>query len=524
MLRSLYSGISGMKNFQTKLDVIGNNIANVNTAGFKKSRVTFKDTMNQTMAGASASTANRGGKNAMQVGLGSTLATIDTITTGSSLQTTSRPLDLGIDGDGYFVVRNGNQQLYTRAGNFYLDDNGSLVNADGLKVQAYQYDENGNFGYDDVTVNVNAVLPPVTTKNLDFSGNLAADANIGTIFSQQIKTVDENGKPQSATVYFKKLGTNNWGAYINNEPKPSEIGIISQIAPAPVPPSTNELITGNISVTNPESFTGTTGGTWRIRYDATATAPNSNYQIDNGSGTYAPILTANILGDKFTQDGLEIDLSKLTIPTPTSPGVPVGEWSFSVTPATAPNYTLNFDANGNILSSSAKVSNERIDIPSGKVNDTSTTATDESKLQVNLDFTKLTQIKGASTALINPDGNTEGKLESFNVGSSGEINGVYSNGLILTLGQIAIAKFSNSSGLTKAGGNLFQETVNSGTPDINVAGNGRGSIAAGSLEMSNVDLSEEFTEMITAQRGFQANTRIITTSDEILQELVNLKR
>ena len=141
MLRSMYSGISGMKNFQTKLDVIGNNIANVNTYGFKKGRVTFKDTMSQMISGASAATDNRGGKNAKQVGLGSTLATIDTIHTGSSLQTTGRSLDLGIDGDGYFVVKvKVSANMYTRAGNFYLDDKGSLVNADGLKVQAFKED------------------------------------------------------------------------------------------------------------------------------------------------------------------------------------------------------------------------------------------------------------------------------------------------------------------------------------------------------------------------------------------------
>ena len=140
MLRSMYSGISGLKNFQTKLDVIGNNIANVNTFGFKKGRVTFKDTMSQMVSGASAATDNRGGKNATQVGLGSTLATVDTIHTGSSLQTTGRSLDLGIDGDGYFVVSQGGANMYTRAGNFYLDDNGSLVNADGLKVQAFKED------------------------------------------------------------------------------------------------------------------------------------------------------------------------------------------------------------------------------------------------------------------------------------------------------------------------------------------------------------------------------------------------
>lgn len=399
----MYSGISGMKNFQTKLDVIGNNIANVNTYGFKKGRVTFKDTMNQTISGASAAQDNRGGKNPLQVGLGSTLATIDTIHTQSSLQTTGRSLDLAISGDGYFMVNQGDAQFYTRAGNFYLDDNGTLVNGDGYKVQAFTVDANGNATNQlgDVAVNVNAVLPPVTTSNIAISGNLASNSvSNGTPFTQQVQVVDNTGQAHRIDVHFAKLGDNQWGVYVN---KPA--------------------------------------------------------QLANG-----------------------------TFDTPTT--------------------TLNFGT-GNPVPGTATT-----DIILG-----TTTITG-----VTLNFSELTQVAGSTSALVNPNGNTEGSLESFNIGSLGEINGVYSNGLVRTLGILALAKFSNSSGLTKAGGNLFQESINSGVANINVAGEGRGSIAAGTLEMSNVDLSEEFTEMISAQRGFQANTRIITTSDEILQELVNLKR
>ena len=145
-------------------------------------------------------------------------------------------------------------------------------------------------------------------------------------------------------------------------------------------------------------------------------------------------------------------------------------------------------------------------------------------LALKLDFSNLTQKAGITTALANPDGHTQGELQSFNFSPTGEINGVYSNGFIATLGQLAIATFSNPTGLLKSGSNTFQESVNSGTANIGVAGNGRGTIAANSLEMSNVDLSEEFTEMIVAQRAFQSNTKMITTSDEILQEIVNLKR
>ncbi|MCP1152418.1 flagellar hook protein FlgE [Peribacillus frigoritolerans] len=421
MLRSMYSGISGLKNLQTKLDVIGNNVANVNTYGFKKSRVTFSDAMNQTVSGASAATANKGGTNSKQIGLGSTIATIDTIHTQSSLQTTGRDLDLGISGDGYFVVKQGDSLSYTRAGNFYLDDNGTLVNANGLKVQAYKIDENGKRSktIGDVAVNVNAILPAITTAKISVSGNLASDAIDGTVFSQQMKVVDEKGKEQTATIYFQKNGDDKWELF---DEEPAALG--------------------DTSATKPKPFT-----------------------------------------------------------------------------------SVNFDGNGQIVAADKTQTGQTINISSGNEDD-SDTAVDESVQKVNLDFdfSNLTQVKGSTTALVNPDGNKEGKLESFNIGSSGEINGVYSNGLITTLGQLAVAKFSNASGLTKTGGNTFQESINSGTANINIAGEGRGVIASGSLEMSNVDLSEEFTEMIVAQRGFQSNSRIITTSDEILQELVNLKR
>lgn len=405
MLRSMYSGISGMKNFQTKLDVIGNNIANVNTYGFKKGRVTFKDTMNQMVSGASASQDNRGGKNPTQVGLGSTLATIDTIHTQSSLQTTGRSLDLAISGDGYFMVKQGDAQFYTRAGNFYLDDNGSLVNGDGYKVQAFTLNEDGTTSnqFGDVAVNVNAVLPPVTTDKISISGNLASNSvNNGTPFTQQVQVIDNTGQAHRIDVHFAKTGDNQWGVYVNK-------------------PVKNE--------------------------DGTTDTPTTTITYNTETKKFGPA----------------------TFSTP--------------------------------------IDIEGID-----------------PITVQLDFNQLTQEAGSTSALVNPNGNTEGALESFNIGSSGEINGVYSNGLVRTLGVLALAKFSNSSGLTKAGGNLFQESINSGVANINVAGEGRGSIAAGTLEMSNVDLSEEFTEMISAQRGFQANTRIITTSDEILQELVNLKR
>ncbi|MBY0120689.1 flagellar hook protein FlgE [Bacillus sp. S/N-304-OC-R1] len=414
MLRSMYSGISGLRNFQTKLDVIGNNIANVNTAGFKKGRVTFKDAMSQTIAGASASTDNRGGKNAMQVGLGSSLASIDTIHTGSSLQSTNRPQDLSIEGDGYFVVKQGNAQYYTRAGNFYLDDKGALVNGDGYKVQAYKYAADGKTltnNYGDVAINVNAVLPATPTDQISVSGNLDVGAIEGTIITQQIKVIDEKGKVHDLDVHYKKTSADEWQVYYGGVTR-KEL-------------EDDDTIAGQLKIT-----VGTDG----------------KLTLDPVDGSAISI----ILGKDENDDDIEL-----------KPKIAIGDISVD---------------------------------------------------------------KGGTTAFSDPNGYLEGKLESFSIGAMGEINGVYSNGEIATLGRLAIAKFSNTSGLNKTGSNLFQETISSGTANVGAAGDGRGTIASGTLEMSNVDLSEEFTEMITAQRGFQANTRIITTSDEILQELVNLKR
>ncbi|GAA0331857.1 flagellar hook protein FlgE [Bacillus carboniphilus] len=392
MLRSMYSGISGLRNFQTKLDVIGNNIANVNTYGFKKGRVTFKDAMNQTMAGATAAQGNMGGKNPMQVGLGASIGSIDTITTQGSLQTTGRSLDLAINGDGYFVVSQGESNFYTRAGNFYLDDEGTLVTQDGYKVQSYN-----NGILEDIVVNVNAAVPARETTEITLAGNLPDDAVGNKSITQQIKVVDENGEAHTLDVEIYK------------------------------------------SITDADE--------WEVEFI------NNN---DGGNGVIVEI--------DFTDNSLTLSTGDMS--------------------------GIGIDVSG----------------------------------PITLDLEGLTNESGSITAMATADGNSAGALESFNIGGLGEINGVYSNGLVLQLGQLALSKFSNPSGLEKAGNNLLRETVNSGRPSNGVPGEGFGTIASSSLEMSNVDLSEEFTEMIVAQRGFQANTRIITTSDEILQELVNLKR
>ncbi|MFD2044108.1 flagellar hook-basal body complex protein [Ornithinibacillus salinisoli] len=358
MLRSMYAGISGMKNFQTKLDVIGNNIANVNTSGFKKGRVTFQDMMSQMTSGAQGPTATRGGVNPAQVGLGSQLGSIDNIHTQGFRQTTNNPLDFALEGDGMFVVRDGDSVAYTRAGNFYLDENGSIVNPQGLYLTGFQTNEVDarQFTTDDESLTV---------------------------------SVDENG---------------------------------------------NATVSGNNI------------------YEAGITANTDT------SGTF-DVITLNL------EDGRTI--------------------------------TINDDPSGVTID----------------FNDTSYTGEATNITTTGFDYTQTSNIQIPDTA------------QSFSVQSNGIINYIDEDGNTQVAGQIAIANFSNPAGLEKAGSNLFYNTPNAGYTGLSEPeSEGVASIVSGSLEMSNVDLSEEFTEMITAQRGFQANTRIITTSDEILQELVNLKR
>lgn len=436
MLRSMYSGISGLRNFQTKLDVIGNNIANVNTYGFKKGRVTFQDLMSQQLQGASSPTENRGGTNPRQVGLGSTIATIDTIMTQGSMQTTGRSLDVGIDGDGFFIVSNGNLNYYTRAGNFYLDQNGTLVNGEGLRVMGYAADANGNIDRSQLStlqIAAGAQIAPQATTKTSFKGNLNAD------FAQASSQLSGSSLTRQQIIDGLKTGTENNGVIISYQVVDALGGV------------------HNVEL----AFQKTGTGQWAVlQIIPTTTATGTTYSISN-------VATLN-----FDSTG------KLT-------GTPSG--IINVTPTNgAPNITINLTA---------------------------------------ADFQNITQYAGSSTVDVDEvDGYTDGFLESFNIGQSGEITAVYSNGQVRVVGQIAVATFENPEGLNKAGNNLYQVSNNSGQPNIGAPGEGRGKLKGASLEMSNVDLAEEFTEMIVAQRGFQANTRIITTSDEILQELVNIKR
>ena len=483
----MYAGIGGMKNFQTKLDVIGNNISNVNTFGFKKGRTTFKDLVSQQLSGSSSPTDLRGGMNPRQVGLGGTLASIDTIHSQGSLQTTGRALDLGISGDGFFIVNDGDLSSYTRAGNFYLDRQGTLVTSDGLRVQGFRPDpgtgeiDPNNFG--DLTVAVGDVFAPQATNEASFKGNLNANMPIvGSQYGGQNLSLLQGADAQSLTQ-----------GDINNALK------------------SGSLITYKVN--------DSLGDTHEIKLIFQNQGADANGNAQWSVGYLAPTLDLNPDGSGTTvqreDNGEKLytyhDLSSL-------PGV------------VPPEDRLRFDSNGQLLPPDPVTSDPQsmatIDFAGINPRDlTPGLATTPGDLNIELNFEDLNQFVGSNSVdAQHVNGNAEGYLESYNVWQTGEVTGVYTNGEVRILGQIALATFNNPEGLNKSGDNLYQVSNNSGQPNLGFAGDARGVMMSSTLEMSNVDLSEEFTEMIVAQRGFQANTKIITTSDEILQELVNLKR
>jgi len=409
MLRSMFSGVSGLRSHQTMVDVIGNNIANVNTFGYKSSTVMFQDLLSQVLTGAGVPTTTAGGTNPAQVGLGVKVAGVSTSFTQGASQLTGRSTDLSIQGDGFFIVRQGAEVLYTRAGSLSFDAMGRLVSPDGAVLQGWLADATGaintNAAAGDLTMPLGQSLAPQATTSMEVGGNLDAATPIGQSIVTAITVYDQLGTPMSVSGRFTRTAANTWDLEVDTDGD-----------------STFEPV-------STLTFDGTTGA---------LLSPNPSFTMLAG-GFGGPI-------------------------------------------------TIDFGAPGS---------------PNA-----------------------LVQFAGpSSVAALSQDGYSLGALQSFTIGQDGVVTGVFSNGRNRPLGQIAMAGFTNPMGLEKAGGSLFRPTVNSGLANVGVAGSGgRGTLLGSTLEMSNVDLAREFTNLIIAQRGFQANSRVITASDELLQDLVNLKR
>ena len=466
MMRSLFSGVSGLQNHQTRMDVIGNNISNINTTGFKQGRVNFQDILYQQLQGAARPTDEIGGINPKEVGLGMSVASIDTIHIQGTLQTTGIGTDLSINGSGFFILDNKGTQLYTRAGAFSVDESGLMVNpANGMKVQGWMAREVEGYSVLDVSRPVTDIVIPVGVKDpaketseVNFACNL--DKRIPEIpenpsgrqviegtWATQIDIYDSFGDKHILQVEFTRVpGTNNsWNAAVVVDPQ-------------------NEVPTNSTIGFGEEAPAAGGSTTFVVNFSNNGTLLSAEDGDGNVSGQSGQVLM-NVAYDVQTA-------------TPDEDGNPIRQ-----------EFVLNLGQVGGFTRS-------------------------------------ITQYAEASSSkAVEQDGYTMGYLEAFKIDSNGVVTGVFTNGSTRQLAQVALATFANQGGLEKAGDNTFRQSNNSGLANIGPSGFAeKGKIVSGALEMSNVDMADQFVDMIVTQRGFQANSRTIQTADQLLQELLTLKR
>lgn len=506
MLRSMFAGVSGLKAHQMRMDVIGNNIANVNTAGYKASRVTFQEMLSQTTRGATAPTANRGGSNPQQVGLGVQLGSIDVKHTQGNTQSTGYITDLAIEGDGFFILAEGEDglnRLYTRAGIFGLDSGGtegnlvSLVN--GMRVMGYRA-ENGIIDYTSLKplyISGSQTIEARATDQVVFGGNLDSRYTEGTGVRRTVQVYDSLGREHTIVVDLTKTKEDNtwdWKAYWL---VPSSAIPVDQAGE--ITPNARYVVHG--------------GSLWKV-------APDYEYNEENEQSPGEEVASFDVATEVWrVKDGsaeftFGTPLANGTFLTAASDGSSLVLTAELAVDQADSDPRIEFGTNGSFLGPKPEEAVISFD-PAGA-----------ESIRIKLDFTQFTQYADTFTGkFLSQNGHTSGALESFTIDQNGVIVGSFSNGLTQALGQVALAKFANPGGLMRSGSTMFMESTNSGSAQVEPAGApGFGQIIPSALEMSNVDLSEEFTDMIITQRGFQANSRIITTSDEMLQELVNLKR
>lgn len=625
MMVALGSAVSGLKSEQTALDVIANNIANVNTTGYKSQTVSFSDILSQTLSSASASTATTGSVNAQQLGLGVAIASTTTDMTVGSTSTTSNSTDVALTGAGYFIVQNGTagQYVFSRAGNLSVDDSGNL-NINGSLVcgwQAYTLDADGNKTYNTdgavEAININSdsysgsktIMAAKATTSADFTGGLdssstvAANAtglkSIGDTTSMDFDTksditvYDAQGNEYAVSVNWKKCAvegdTTSWyweasttsGASItpssgyvafdsNGKMVNSATSLSASVDDTAGYTSSNVTVgTGVAAGTYTTTVTGKSGAYVVTLSDGTNTYTNTTTAVD-GTATFAvsggtitltaptaistgtSTFTVPSTGSAATSDEANYAYSNVGIGT----GVAAGNYTVTVT-GTSGAYTVSLsdgtntytntnsktDGSATFATSSGTITlTKPSNLEAGTTAFTVTSTTNSfdsapnitmttpitagtADVAVALDFSALTTTDlSTSTATGDADGYASGTLSSYSISKDGTLVGTYSNTLTQSLGQIALAVFDNASGLTKSGDNLYTISASSGDYDTVVAGtNGTGTMTAYALELSNVDLAAQFSSMMIAQRAYQANSKVISTSDDMLQALMAMK-
>lgn len=593
MMRSLFSGVAGLKAHQTRMDVIGNNIANINTTGFKTGRVTFQDTLNQTMASASGSSGSLGGTNPKQVGLGVGVASIDTIFTDGNVQATSANTDLCISKAGFFIVSDGSNQSYTRNGAFQFDANGNYgVTGSGLKVQGWMADSTGKIdptgSTQDIVVKMGQSMPATATTYVNYGKNLSAASANPTITLSDGKTVTYN----SLTTTYAKGGTYSGATIKSLDSASYTLSNGTTVTDATGNKASGDFPTtavpltiasgsaGSYTLSDGSTVTGATSGlavgatypdTAGVTF-STATKLSNNAIVTPATGiTYAS-------GDSFTAKIKTVNSRTYTLSdgasvtdttTPNTVSAVGATYSLTITGVaqTDVSSTISaYDSQGvehKIPVTMTKVADNTWTVKSSGKTDTgydvsglnykivfdtagkystgstwdgtsyktgisaaSFTTTQAGTVNMAMDFSAITQNSGSTEAQVtDQDGNAAGSLTSVSIDINGYLIGSYDNSKTKKEGQIALAVFNNPAGLTKSGSSLYSESPNSGKVQVTTVGHGgAGTLTPSALEMSNVDLSEEFSNMIVTQRGFQSNSKIITVADEMIQTLVNMKQ
>jgi flagellar hook protein FlgE len=578
---ALFTGLSGLDVNQTKLSVVGNNIANVNTVAFKSSRILFKPEFYVTDAGGSAPTGDFGGTNPSQRGLGADVASIEKDFTTGAISPTGKNTDMAIDGSGFFVVQ-GTGQQFTRDGSFTLNSANQLVNSSGDFVQGYQVDPTfnvipGQLG--NITVPLGALTSAQATQNATFKGNLDANGSVSTgasiLTSQPLELVG-GGLPSSTgsdllTNVGASNGTNTTAAFTAGQ----VITMAAKKGGRDETPATF-VVTGTNTVSDMMNFmqgnlgifpTGSGVGT--VPDDGNNATPPSGITLETSPGDPAGTLRLTVTGNLGTENSLAISGSGFADSNGISPlnfadgtdqnGIasdPTGEsvhtsfigYDSLGTPITV-NVTAALESTSNAgntwrffaespdnLTSSQVLGSGTLTFDStGKLIASQGTSVNidrggtgaKTPMSVNLDFSNMTSLTSTGSQLVmtSQDGNAIGTLNDFSVGADGTVTGSFTNGQTRTLGQVAVATFTNPEGLNDNGGNMFSAGINSGAPVISAPLTlGSGSVRSGALEQSNVDLSEEFVNLITASTGFSAASRVITTSDQLITELLNSSR
>lgn len=557
--QSLFSAISGLINHQTRLDNIGNNLSNINTVGYKRSVLRFQDVLSQTLAGGMSPDSNRGGTNPVQIGLGMQVAKVEQDFGQGGLESTGRASDLAIEGDGFFKVTTTDKVRYTRDGAFSIGQLGDLVTAQGFRVQGWNADANGvidtSAPTENVIVPLGAKRLAKETDNVYYTGNLNSDGDLattGTVLDSWPLASDAIGTAAVAGTTLANLYYNSGSGWIQMFPG---LAVNDTI--------TISAVKGNRTISQDITYTGQTVNAFATQIrDALGIQTIAGAEPTAGAAFVAgPPAELRVTGNRGELNAI----SELEFQVSGGSSVSIFNETTAADGEGAVTSTVVYDSLGNEHIVTMTMS------CIGRTNDSSTwrwygdcvddtdlslavgtgTVTFDSRgqyssdsganividlrlmgvataLVINPDFNNLTQFAAEAGSELNvssQDGAPMGVLTSYSIGENGVVTGLYSNGLTEDMAKLCITRFANNNGLMRDGQNMFSTGPNSGlAQDGEAQSSGRGSVRSGTLEGSNVDMAKEFTDMIVTQRGFQANARTITTSDQMLVELINLTR